>query len=805
MNKNYWSRFSFLFPAAHMLNALSMTAMLIAVNIIFGSGVAADFGIAQASLGALFCLFSANERNIILATASSVLAKSLLNIRIILILPLVLAAVSLNAMGGIETNIVVIVIIRRTVEWIGHIDLCEKERIGDTKYAAVYAAVQIFLFCFAILWQLMQMPYAFFGMTLWAFAPLLLSIKYCLSALSNIGSALSNLSKNIIPHFGSAAVIGVAVYIFRLLIVSILGKNISGDLFAAFAIGGVMGSIVCVGLGPSIALYTKNNSSFQLFRYPMYLTATLWGCSILGLVVSLLAFLDSSFFDWTHKDVFFWKAIGFSLVGSAIMARAQLLRSKLLIHDDEQNLFGSDVLANIGIVASVPFLYQIYGVDAITGMSLVGAILTFLSYKSAEYGETHGLSSLFSIERLRLVWILIGISVVTPIFVQLGSGIFLTKEVLLTGGNSVMQHPIPLFLLLTYLAIVVIGRYRLSLLSLSVMFTTFLLLLFPILILNQAQENIQLLEMRVLLAMEYLVPMGALVLGEMYEAEAIDINNSLLEKGFLMGLAIIVPLQLAASWMKDTLWLTSDAIFFSVYQHLTYVPTIIVSVYTVVIFSLWTNCRYRKVILVISPLMGIYATASQSLVAVIGLIFGVCIFAISRWKLTSEKLPIGVALLVILGCFGYAELGMVDIATGSRFDDDVINTISAWKFYTENIFNSVGPLLFGHFSALANLKFSSGYNYYLDLIFNFGLISFIPIAAMVLYTIRVAYLARCHIMINPALLGNLLTLIFLLVIDNSVQVSMRQPYSGVFIFFIWGLFLARIKNINLNFPSVKTK
>ena len=58
---------------------------------------------------------------------------------------------------------------------------------------------------------------------------------------------------------------------------------------------------------------------------------------------------------------------------------------------------------------------------------------------------------------------------------------------------------------------------------------------------------------------------------------------------------------------------------------------------------------------------------------------------------------------------GYAELGIVDIATGNRFDDDVINTISARKIYTENIFKSVESFLFVHFSILTDLKFSSGY------------------------------------------------------------------------------------------------
>ena len=34
--------------------------------------------------------------------------------------------------------------------------------------------------------------------------------------------------------------------------------------------------------------------------------------------------------------------------------------------------------------------------------------------------------------------------------------------------------------------------------------------------------------------------------------------------------------------------------------------------------------------------------------------------------------------------------------------------------------------------------------------------------------------------------------LFLVVIDNSLKVGLRQPYPGILTFFLWGLLLARL-------------
>ena len=99
---------------------------------------------------------------------------------------------------------------------------------------------------------------------------------------------------------------------------------------------------------------------------------------------------------------------------------------------------------------------------------------------------------------------------------------------------------------------------------------------------------------------------------------------------------------------------------------------------------------------------------------------------------------------------------------------------------------------FGHPERPARTQHMATKNYYLELAFNFGVISLIPIVCLLLYT---AYLVRSRwsvvvSSIDHALL--LLVVLFLVVLDNSMQVGLRQPYSGVFTFFLWGLLLANL-------------
>jgi hypothetical protein len=96
------------------------------------------------------------------------------------------------------------------------------------------------------------MPYALPALFLWATSPVWLSLRFLQRA--DIGSLAGGGWQQLLPHFGSTAIIGISVYVFRLLILLLVGKVIAGDLYTAFAIGGLLGSVFGHVIGPTLVL-----------------------------------------------------------------------------------------------------------------------------------------------------------------------------------------------------------------------------------------------------------------------------------------------------------------------------------------------------------------------------------------------------------------------------------------------------------------------------------------------------------------------------------------------------------------------
>lgn len=778
------------FSVAIMANMLSMTAMLILLSIAGMNHLSADIGIAQAATAALFYAFSANARTTVLATSNSALAKSILDIRIILLVPLCLGAFWLTStLGGVETYLAGVLILRRAVEWLIEVNLSEKERLGDNYFALANIIVQSLLFVFASLWLLMKMPYPMFGLFIWAFMPLFLSVRMFGSVLKNFGEKFAGLDKKMAPHFGSSFAIGVSLYVFRLMMIAILGKNVAGDLFAAFAIGGVLGSIFVNAFGPSIAFNEKMSGTFKL---PKMFNLLLWIFTGVGLLIYCMSFLKPELYMWTGKVSYFWKAVGLSMIGGVVMVHAQLLRNRLLIHNEHHDLWGPDLLMNMLIIATLPLAYFSLGINAVAGISLLGALLALLFYKSSELKE-------ISQRNRHMAWssmfqLIIACFVLIPVFIRFDSGLFQSVVIPQAGKSSLMSLPVPISLFLIYLGILLIGSYRVARLSIGMIFFSFLLMVFSTLMASDGQTRLDL--TKLILIVQCTLPMGAIVLGEMFKSDGPNAITRVV-RAFLYILAFLVPLQLVASWMQGIHTLSGYLYIFSIYQYRDYVPVIFVSAYLWTLFSLWHEVKYRNVLFFISPLMGIYVVAAINPSAMIFLFLGLLIFAITKWQLALEKLPTGLFLIVLASSLAYLSIEIPAYTLADKFNSSALEIVNAWQYYAGDIFDSMKSFFLGHTVGIDRTRFTSAHNYVLDMVRNFGLVSIVPGMVVIGYTVRAAYFARKSIYADSGLLGSLVILTYLLLVDNATQVSLRQPYPGVFTFFLWGLFIARLSQLNV--------
>jgi hypothetical protein len=116
------------------------------------------------------------------------------------------------------------------------------------------------------------------------------------------------------------------------------------------------------------------------------------------------------------------------------------------------------------------------------------------------------------------------------------------------------------------------------------------------------------------------------------------------------------------------------------------------------------------------------------------------------------------------------------------------------EIYLKDIVRHPLSVVIGHSSPPSREKASSAHNYYLDLAYNFGILATLPLLGLFLYSTM-----QCtrHRKQDCSLLWHLAIIMFLVVIDSNLKVTLRQPYPGIVTFFLWGSLLASINTRRL--------
>ena len=127
---------------------------------------------------------------------------------------------------------------------------------------------------------------------------------------------------------------------------------------------------------------------------------------------------------------------------------------------------------------------------------------------------------------------------------------------------------------------------------------------------------------------------------------------------------------------------------------------------------------------------------------------------------------------------------------------NLIDRVHIWKWYASHILSSSQAILIGNPTKPFRDQYPSAHNYYLDLVYNFGLLSLIPMMTVIVITFKKILMLKATFFKDPLSVGLVLVLIFLLA-ENLIKVGLRQPYPGIITFFLWGLLLSRLSGKRL--------
>lgn len=792
------------FPAAFLANTFAVTGLMIVLGLTGQPELAADFGIVHAATVALLHAFSGNARSIILNPGSTIPVATVFATRVTLLLPLGLLSWMLSShLADVDALLALILVFRRCAEWIAEPHLSAMELHNERGPVARFVALQIVLSLLCAVWLVADLPQPVPVLAAWASSPLWLSFSFMLRQTSgSIASGRGMLQ--LLPHFGSTAIIGISVYVFRLLLLLLVGKAVAGDLYTAFAIGGLLGSVFAQALGPTLALQETRGG-----RSPRWLGVLLGTAALVGLALCAATLLEPALLEGGGKSVAFWMATGMSLIGGSLMVVAQRIRLRILQHHADQDVFGPDVLANILIVAAVPYLYYLAGGNALAGLYLISALLSLVFYWSAEAGGAF-------FERVAPLRKPIALLLLFPLFFQLAGQVFRAPMHDYDASGNLMLLPIPLSVIACYGGIVLLGGYARARLSLTVIFATFTLMLVSSAMLTYSGGGQE--QAKLILLIQFVLPMFALVLGQIFREDVA--HERMLAETFLVVLVLLVPLQLLMTWLQGKLVVTSYLYLFSIHQNLQYVPSVFVAAYLFVLYSLWQIPQRRTLLAVLGLMMAVYVASAVStlgMLALAGGLAGFTIHALFRKDKASPLAMLSVAVIVLMiGYFSMAS-GRTIFAAKYQLAEPVSQNAVAlphnvqerlgyWKFFSNAIFSNAHTAILGHPAPPDRNQMRSAHNYFLDFAYNFGLLALLPLLGLIAFTMFRVWALRRHILDSPPLLGLTLAAAYLVLLDNMLKVGMRQPYPGIMTFFLWGLLLSHLQtpggNHHRGSPSV---
>jgi hypothetical protein len=113
-----------------------------------------------------------------------------------------------------------------------------------------------------------------------------------------------------------------------------------------------------------------------------------------------------------------------------------------------------------------------------------------------------------------------------------------------------------------------------------------------------------------------------------------------------------------------------------------------------------------------------------------------------------------------------------------------------WELFGKAIIESNKTILVGHPQPMPREIRTSPHNWYIDIAYTFGLIALLPMFSLIAYTVNLCWGQRKRISAQTWWLAGIA--FYLVIIDSNFKVTLRQPYPGIFAFFMWGMLLTRL-------------
>ena len=399
---------------------------------------------------------------------------------------------------------------------------------------------------------------------------------------------------------------------------------------------------------------------------------------------------------------------------------------------------------------------------------------------------------------------MLAITLLFPLFFQLSGGIYRDISVVINSQGILATLPLPISILAAFSIVFFLpNNLQRVRVGLVMVIATLAASLTSVLLGGDAVTPNQ---RKLLMTAQVLLPLTGLLLGQL-----IQDSEKIVARAFLFVLSMVVPFQLVSTWFQGGLVLTHYLYAFSIYSHFQYVTLIFVCAFGYCLTSLWAE--HKTWLCILSLWMSIYAVSSLSFLTIFAYFALMSSFLIWKfWRYRSSTKTIGIAFILIVtttfasyvyfkkmegqrilveGQQSFYYEKFKEVANG-KIPTNVLERLDDWKLFGNGILESEKTFLVGHAQPMPREIRSSPHNFYIDITYSFGVLGLLPIVGLIGYTAYLCWQRRKNLGESTWWLFAIVA--YLVLIDSNFKVTLRQPYPGIFAYFLWGLLLSRLQS-----------
>ena len=721
--------------------------------------LSAEIGVIT-SLTILICqIFSGNLRSIIIADKNLKLADEMLLKRLILSIPIIIILISFifkNDLSDISLALSISLVV--ILGWIFELILTKFEIKRNTKGTRLHLLLSV-LFCILILFFGLTGNLLYLKIVIYFYLIFLIFLILVLLKLNIKNFKFTKPGKHIFSdilkvNFISSISMSLSNFLFRYFLILFISKETAGILFACFMIGSFPGSLFNQIFGASII---NKKISLKKIMYPILILSLIFILYFYSKIPFNIFDIENYFIINSRETIIYFTLL-FSTVGLNIMIVALYLRQKnIFLSSVRENYFIIDMFYSLSVILIIPIIYLLFDTnDFFYSLSfLISSILALIFYISPKINFETDKFLKFSL-----------IIILIPFFVIFYDRnldfYFLSNELLNSFSLENSKNRLANFLFfLPFMLYFVLKKITNKIIPITFVLTA----IFCIMNINLFRDEITIYTH--LNLVQILIPMTFLILGVVL-IDNIKKNILFFKYSFYIFFLYIFIYNLSFVFEIET---------FKNYVLINSKNVLETQNIFILFFSFYSLIKIRnfglnKIITNLYILNLIFFCLFKS-----DLYLVICVvFLYINFFVFFEKKNIYLIFVPVLIFTIYINSG--------KFLNFYDSYISSYSFYISNTFVNFENLFFGFNNSNELYDVKASKNFYLDFIYNFGILGLLPFLNLIFYTIKKIRFQKSGYINN-----DMIFFIFFIFILPFLTLSLGDIFVGSIIYLYWSTLL----------------